>query len=98
MTKLNFEFATLVAIGGAIFSYLVGPLNLPLEVLLIIMVYQLGRLMNQPVLRDFACLFYIANEGISILENFGEMGIPIPTWIGEKLLYLKNQPEEKKMK
>lgn len=29
-------------------------------------------------LREVAILFFITNEGISILENLGEMGVPIP--------------------
>ncbi|MCE5235457.1 MAG: phage holin family protein [Clostridiaceae bacterium] len=28
--------------------------------------------------RASVCMFYIANEGISILENVGEMGVPLP--------------------
>ncbi len=28
--------------------------------------------------RASVCIFYIANEGISILENVGEMGVPLP--------------------
>ena len=28
--------------------------------------------------RDAACWFYIANEGLSLLENLGLMGVPFP--------------------
>jgi toxin secretion/phage lysis holin len=34
------------------------------------------------VFRTLVCYFYIANEGISILENCGKCGLPLP----EKLL------------
>lgn len=30
------------------------------------------------VVRTAVCFFYIANEGISILENCGHMGVPLP--------------------
>jgi len=37
--------------------------------------------------RDAACWFYIANEGLSLLENLGLMGVPFP----EKLKLLLGQ-------
>lgn len=44
----------------------------------------LDRLLNNGlwVFRTLVCYFYIANEGISILENCGKCGLPLP----EKLL------------
>ena len=39
------------------------------------------------VCRDAACWFYIANEGLSLLENLGLMGVPFP----EKLKLLLGQ-------
>ena len=44
--------------------------------------------------RDAACWFYIANEGISILENAGLAGAPYP----EKLKHLLGQKKEERMK
>lgn len=38
-------------------------------------------------------IFYIANEGLSILENSSEMGIPVPIWIKDKLLIIRNSDE-----
>ena len=39
--------------------------------------------------RDAACWFYIANEGLSLLENLGLMGVPFPgklkLLLGQKL-------------
>ena len=37
--------------------------------------------------RDAACWFYIANEGLSLMENLGLMGVPFP----EKLKLLLGQ-------
>lgn len=43
-------------------------------------------------------LFYIANEGLSIIENLAKMGILVPTNIAEKLKHIesnkKTLPEE----
>ena len=41
-------------------------------------------------LRDIAVLFYIENEGLSILENSGRMGVPLSEKLIEVLKQLKN--------
>lgn len=35
--------------------------------------------------RDTACWFYVANEGISLIENLNLMGVPFPAKIKEML-------------
>ncbi|MBQ7076044.1 MAG: phage holin family protein [Clostridia bacterium] len=42
-------------------------------------------------LRDIAVSFYIANEGISIVENLGIIGVPLPKKLIEILEQLKNK-------
>ena len=37
-----------------------------------------SAMIGEPVLRMVACWWYIGNEGLSILENCGEIGVPIP--------------------
>ena len=51
----------------------------------------LDRLMNNNawVFRTLVCYFYIANEGLSILENSARLGVPIPEKLREILLQLK---------
>ena len=52
------------------------------------------------VLRDAVCMFYLANEGLSIIENAIAMGAPVPeglkerfmTWRNKQLIS-KNKPE-----
>ncbi len=45
------------------------------------------------VCRSAVIGFYIANEGISILENVGEMGLPLPEKLKKVLEQLKNDSE-----
>ena len=49
--------------------------------------YLLG---NTETLRAAVCLFYIGNEGISILENAIKLKIPIPDFLREKFLTMKD--------
>lgn len=43
-------------------------------------------------------LYYIANEGLSIVENCAEMGILVPEEIRNKLEVINEEPKEKKDK
>ena len=43
------------------------------------------------VIRSLVIYFFVANDGISILENVGEMGIPLPQKLIEVLEQLKNK-------
>ncbi len=43
-------------------------------------------------------LFYIAVYGISIIENLGQLGIPIPNWVKERLTKLQDSNENPKPK
>ena len=45
------------------------------------------------VLRTTVIFFYIANEGISILENAAVLGLPIPVKLAAVLQQLKNKSE-----
>ena len=54
---------------------------------------------HSEVLRDAVSLFYVANEGLSIIENAIESGLPIPEGLKErfmtwhsKSLISKNEP------
>lgn len=43
-----------------------------------------------PVFRTGTTYFYIANEGISILENAAAIGVPIPEVISKTLMVMKD--------
>ena len=40
------------------------------------------------VLREAVIFFYIANEGLSVLENVVELGVPVPEFLKERLLQI----------
>src|SRR5574344_1913333 len=42
-------------------------------------------------IRSLVIYFFVANEGISILENWGAMGLPLPKKIFEVLDQIKNE-------
>lgn len=44
----------------------------------VLMAYYLDQVSGAEIVRDAACIAFICNEGISIIENFGLMGVPIP--------------------
>lgn len=51
----------------------------------------LDRLLNTGtwVFRTLTCYFYIANEGLSLLENCCQLGLPVPDSIKDALEQLK---------
>lgn len=58
----------------------------------LIVAVSLDRLLNTGtwVFRTLICYFYIANEGISLLENCAGLGLPIPERLKEALVQLKD--------
>lgn len=50
-----------------------------------------GTGMEAPILQTATTWFLIANEGISITENLGEIGVPIPKSLQEALRRLRDE-------
>ncbi len=46
------------------------------------------------MIRTSTIFFYLANEGISIVENAANLGLPVPKKIKEILLQIKDEAEE----
>lgn len=46
------------------------------------------------LIRNLAVMYYIANEGLSILENASVIGVPIPEKLKDALLQLKEKESE----
>ena len=47
------------------------------------------------IFRSAICLFFSANEMISVLENVGNMGIPIPKFLTDRLTQVKTDNNDK---
>ena len=62
-----------------------------LILIVLIVAVLLDRLLNNGtwVFRTLVCYFYIANEGISLIENCAQMGLPIPDNLKEALVQLQ---------
>ena len=63
--------------------------------LIVAVAAQLDQLMSidSMALRAVAVSYYIANEGFSILENWGAMGLPLPTALKSALANLRKDDE-----
>ena len=48
-----------------------------------------------PILRTMAIYFYVAREGISVTENLGILGVPLPPGISRVLTQLQEKGEGK---
>ena len=76
---------------------LVGFRGIAKKILLFVPVgiaYALDQLTGYEVLRSVAIIFYVANEGLSIVENLGNCGVPIPAVLARALEQMKDKAEE----
>ncbi|MDK0636882.1 phage holin family protein [Clostridium perfringens] len=64
--------------------------------IVIILCYQVDTLLGnaEPIIRTTCAIFYITIEGSSIIENLGEMGVPIPKALTKRLAKLKDMSDE----
>lgn len=75
----------------------IGFKGLMKKVLMIVAVsfaYNLQAILTLP-LREIVLMFFIANEGISFVENLGNAGVPLPPQIKTALIQLKSNTENK---
>lgn len=101
-------FMILDYITGVIWAYIQKKLNSEVgfkglvkkcTILIVLIVgAMLDRLLNSGewVFRTLVAYFYIANEGISLLENISNLGVPIPAKIKDALEQLNNKEESEK--
>lgn len=69
-----------------------------MTLLIVLVAAQLDKVTNTDVIRNAVIIAYIVNETISIIENAGLMGVPIPTIIRKALDLLSKQSEESDLK
>lgn len=65
-----------------------------MTLLIVLIACRLGLIMNTNFVKDAVVIGYIANETISIVENAGLMGLPIPTTIVKAIEVLKKKEGE----
>ena len=63
---------------------------------LVWMAAMLDRVTGSDFVRTAVCLFFIANEGLSILENTAIMGVPYPAFVKNMLDAMKQAGDEGK--
>ena len=63
--------------------------------LIVLMAHQMDLLMGVGYVRDAVIIGFCANECISILENAGRMGLPIPKFLTGVLDQLTEQAQQK---
>jgi toxin secretion/phage lysis holin len=63
--------------------------------LVIILAAQLDRITGSTaaIFRTATAFFFIANDGLSILENVGEMGVKLPGFLTGALMKMRDQSE-----
>ncbi len=63
--------------------------------LLVLIGYRLDMIVGTAYIRDGICIGFTVNELISIVENAGLMGIPVPAVVKNAIDLLKRKGEEK---
>lgn len=105
--KILITFMILDYVTGVIYAYVIKTLNSEIGfkglikkcmILAVLIVgVALDRMLGNDgtwVFRTLVCYFYIANEGISLLENISNLGVPIPNKIRNALEQLNKDDEE----
>ena len=62
--------------------------------LIVLMAYRFDMLIHVNYIRDAVIIGFISNEAISIVENAGLMGIPMPPQITKAIEILTKKSEE----
>jgi toxin secretion/phage lysis holin len=89
---LDYATGLVAAYGEQNLNSRVGFRGIAKKILLFVPIavaYWLDMLLGQEVLRSLAIFFYIANEGLSMMENLGRAGVPFPEQIQTALEQLK---------
>ena len=67
-----------------------------MTLLCVLVAARLDALMGTGYLRDAVCIGFIVNEAVSLIENAGLMGIPLPQVLKKAVDILKEQSQEVK--
>ena len=78
----------------------IGARGIMKKILLFVIVgvaYQLDVATGQEIFRSLAIWFYLANEALSVIENAGRCGVPIPSFLKTALEQTKQKADEGKV-
>lgn len=62
--------------------------------LIVLVACRLDIMLGANYIRDAVCIAFVANETLSIIENAGLMGVPIPSVITKAIDVLKSKSED----
>ena len=69
-----------------------GTVRKVVSILIIILAIKMDEISgNHGVLRNTTLLYFISNEGLSVLENAGRLGVPLPAALKKALQTLKKE-------
>ena len=71
-----------------------GLLRKFIMIIVVAAAYQLDKVIGTAYIRDAVAVAFIANEALSLIENAGLMGVPIPQIIIKGIEVLKGKAEE----
>jgi toxin secretion/phage lysis holin len=102
LVVIDYSTGSLASAVEGKLSSRVGFRGIPKKIMIFVMV-AVGHLVDTAIgtnhmFRDAAIFFYCANELVSIIENAGRMGLPVPEKIKQAVEILKGKNEEKKVK
>lgn len=67
-----------------------------MTLLFVLIGYRLDLAVGTTYIKDAVCIAFMANELISIVENSGLMGLPVPSVISNAIDILKKKGDDKK--
>lgn len=59
--------------------------------LMVLVATKLDEFTGAAYVRTAVCLFFVSNEGLSIIENLGLMGVPLPPFVKKMLEAMKDK-------
>lgn len=65
--------------------------------LIVLIAHRLDLLMGSTYIKDFVVIAFVCNEAISIIENAGTMGIPIPSALAKAIDILQKRTESEEV-
>ena len=102
MSKIQIIIDSIAGAVGAVLGFMYGEVNglfWALIYFLILVFVAVGHIADTyilggtPAAMSAVMLFYIANEGISIIENAAALGLPVPKKLTNIMEQIKNKSE-----